>query len=87
MFALILYRFLWYTVTLDGGSLTGEKAMPLIATFGFTCENCSTVFIARVAGQRFCCRTCSDEWWQAERNRAMAAYREQRQQQMEHAHE
>jgi hypothetical protein len=42
------------------------------------CDNCKQPFSVRVAGQRFCCRPCSDQWWVAERSRAIKAWRGQR---------
>src|SRR6516225_2052435 len=62
-----------------GASLAERKrrrGVPEITTLGSSCEQCNHVFIARVAGQRFCCRQCSDAWWTAEHSRAMAERRE-----------
>jgi hypothetical protein len=47
------------------------------------CDNCKQDFIVRVAGQRFCCRPCSDQWWVKERSRAIKAWRAQQQPQAE----
>lgn len=41
-----------------------------------TCEQCGGEFEPREAKQRFCCRACSDEWYQAERRQAVKAFRE-----------
>jgi hypothetical protein len=54
--------------------------MPTITISGCVCEHCNVVFAPRVAFQRFCCRTCSDGYWSAQRREAMAAWRQQRQQ-------
>ena len=45
------------------------------------CDHCNQPFTPREAKQRFCCRACSQEWWQAERSRALEFYRHQQREQ------
>lgn len=41
------------------------------------CENCGkSLRHLYMANQRFCCRTCSDEWFQEERRQAVEWFRE-----------
>ena len=49
------------------------------------CDYCDRDFTARESKQRFCCRECPIAWWQDERAKAMAAYRQQRQEKDQHA--
>jgi hypothetical protein len=39
------------------------------------CQNCTEDFTPYMAGQRFCCRSCSDEWFAAERRQAVEWFR------------
>lgn len=39
------------------------------------CENCGAAFVPSMGRQRFCCRTCSDAWFQRERREAVKAFR------------
>lgn len=39
------------------------------------CEQCREEYLPRQANQRFCSRTCSDEWHTSERRRAVEALR------------
>lgn len=39
------------------------------------CENCGIPVIPYMSRQRFCCRACSDEWFQAERRQAIEWFR------------
>src|SRR5580698_8811631 len=40
------------------------------------CEQCNDPFSPREAKQRFCCRACSDEWFQNERREAVRLLRQ-----------
>jgi hypothetical protein len=40
-----------------------------------SCENCGKPVIAYTDRQRFCCRSCSDEWFQAERRQGVEWFR------------
>jgi hypothetical protein len=40
------------------------------------CDYCGKLFEPRRITQRFCCRTCSDEWFARERREAVRAWRE-----------
>jgi hypothetical protein len=40
------------------------------------CENCDKPMLPFVLRQRFCCRECSDQWFQLERQQAVKAFRE-----------
>ena len=39
------------------------------------CENCDRSMRPYLARQRFCCRACSDNWFQAERRQAIEWFR------------
>ncbi len=39
------------------------------------CENCGGEMIPYASDQRFCCRACSDEWFQEERRQAVEWFR------------
>jgi hypothetical protein len=39
------------------------------------CENCEGPMTLYLSNQRFCCRACSDEWFQEERRQAVAWFR------------
>jgi hypothetical protein len=39
------------------------------------CQRCSRDFIPHQGGQRFCCRACSDAWYQEERRQAVEWFR------------
>lgn len=41
------------------------------------CERCGDDFVPYVGRQRFCCRACSDAWFQSERKEAVERYRQQ----------
>jgi hypothetical protein len=43
------------------------------------CEQCGEPFVSYVGRQRFCCRACSDAWFQNERREAVKQYRQQQQ--------
>jgi hypothetical protein len=47
------------------------------------CEQCNKEFVLYVGRQRFCCRACSDAWFNEERREAVKWFREQRQQEVE----
>lgn len=40
------------------------------------CEQCTKEFEPYVGRQRFCCRACSDAWWQQYRSEAVAERRD-----------
>jgi len=40
------------------------------------CENCGEPFAVFMGRQRFCCRACSDAWFQEERRQAVEWFRE-----------
>jgi hypothetical protein len=39
------------------------------------CERCGKPMLPIMSRQRFCCRSCSDEWFQAERRQAVEWFR------------
>jgi protein-arginine kinase activator protein McsA len=41
-----------------------------------SCENCGNPFNQYMDRQRFCCRVCSDAWFQNERRQAVEWFRQ-----------
>ena len=40
------------------------------------CENCGRTMVPYMGRQRFCCRSCSDDWFTEERRQAVEWFRE-----------
>lgn len=58
--------------------MNGDRMTETEMTDGWrACEWCSEPMLSLYMGrQRFCCRACSDAWYQAERRQAVAWFRE-----------